>query len=58
LLRDGPVPLKSSWTVPQAVAARLVEWVYPQNEERTGRNRSRVNVTVFSMTAVTVSKAA
>jgi hypothetical protein len=54
LLPDGPVPLKSSWTVPQAVASRLAEWVYPQNEERTGKNRSRVDAAVFSMTAVTV----
>jgi hypothetical protein len=54
LLPAGPAPLKSSWTVPQAVAARLAEWVYPQNEEKTGTNRSRVDMAAFSMTAVTV----
>ena len=54
LLPRGPVAAKSSWTVPQGVAARLAEWVYPQNEERTGKNRSRVDGADFAITAVTV----
>jgi hypothetical protein len=54
LLPAEPVPLKSSWAVPQSVAGRLAEWVYPQNEEKTGKNRSRVDVAEFRMTAVAV----
>ena len=26
----------TSWTVPKPVAVKLVQWIYPQNEEKTG----------------------
>jgi hypothetical protein len=54
LLPPGKVEPKQSWTIPQPVALKLAEWVYPQNEEKTGKNRSRVDVADFRLTAVTV----
>jgi hypothetical protein len=43
-----------SWEVPRPVALKLAEWVYPQNEEKTQVNRSRVDVATFRMTVVTL----
>jgi hypothetical protein len=54
LLPAGPVTAKSAWTIPRPVADRLAEWVYPQNEEKTGKNRSRVDVADFRVTAAAV----
>jgi hypothetical protein len=34
------------------VALKLAEWVYPQNEEKTQANRSRVDVAAFRMTVL------
>jgi hypothetical protein len=36
------------------VAVKLAEWVSPQNVEKTGKNRSRVDVADFRLTAVSV----
>jgi hypothetical protein len=46
--------LKSSWEIPRPVAVKLAEWIYPQNEEKTQVNRSRVDIATFRMTVVTV----
>jgi hypothetical protein len=54
LLRGDAVALKASWEVPRSVAVKLAEWVYPQNEEKTQVNRSRVDVAAFHMTVVTL----
>jgi len=54
LLPPAPVEPKASWSVPQPVAVKLAEWVYPQNEEKTGKNRSRVDEAEFRIAAVTV----
>jgi hypothetical protein len=55
LLPAGKVAANATWTAPQAVAIKLAEWVYPQNEEKTGVNRSRVDEADFKLTAVTVA---
>jgi len=44
----------ASWAVPKPVAVKLVEWIYPQNEEKTGVNRSRVDIADLKMTLVTL----
>jgi hypothetical protein len=44
----------ASWPVPKPVAVKLVEWIYPQNEEKTGVNRSRVDIADLRMTLVTL----
>ncbi|MEO8371192.1 MAG: hypothetical protein ABI806_18555 [Candidatus Solibacter sp.] len=44
----------AAWTVPKPVAVKLVEWIYPQNEEKTGVNRSRVDLADLKMTLVTL----
>lgn len=54
LLPTGAVAPHQSWTIPQPVAVKLAEWVYPQTEEKTGKNRSRVDQADFHLTAVTV----
>jgi hypothetical protein len=54
LLPAGTVAANSSWTVPQPVAVKLGEWVYPQNEEKTSKNRSRVDQADFRLTVVSV----
>ena len=54
LLPAGNVSAKQSWIVPSPVAVKLAEWVYPQNEEKTGENRSKVEQADFRLTAVTV----
>jgi hypothetical protein len=41
------------WTIPAPVAAKLAEWIYPQTEEHTRANRSRVDVADFRLTLVT-----
>jgi hypothetical protein len=46
--------LKTSWEVPRPVAVKLAEWIYPQNEEKTQVNRSRVDVAAFRLTVVAV----
>ena len=50
LLPSGAVTPNVSWEVPRPVALKLAEWVYPQNEEKTQVNRSRVDVAAFRMT--------
>jgi hypothetical protein len=52
LLPVGAVAPNVSWEVPRPVALKLAEWVYPQNEEKTQANRSRVDVAAFRMTVV------
>jgi hypothetical protein len=54
LLPSGKVTPKQSWAIPNPVAVKLAEWVYPQNEEKTGVNRSKVEQSDFRLTAVTV----
>jgi hypothetical protein len=54
LLPAETVAAKVSWTVPQPVAVRLAEWVYPQNEEKTSKNRSRIDQADFRLTVVSV----
>ncbi len=54
LLPAGAVAPNVSWEVPRPVALKLAEWVYPQNEEKTQVNRSRVDVAAFRMTVVTL----
>ena len=52
-LLPGEAPaLKSSWEVPRPVAVKMAEWIYPQNEEKTQVNRSRVDVAAFRMTVM------
>jgi hypothetical protein len=54
-LLPGEAPaLKTSWEVPRPVAVKMAEWIYPQNEEKTQVNRSRVDVAAFRMTVVAV----
>ena len=57
LLPAGTVAANASWTVPQPVAVRLAEWVYPQNEEKTSKNRSRVDQADFRLTVVSMQGA-
>ena len=54
MLPAGAVAPNVSWEVPRPVALKLAEWVYPQNEEKTQANRSRVDVAAFRMTVVAV----
>lgn len=54
LLPPANAGAKSSWDVPNAVAIKLAEWVYPQNEEKTTDNRSRVDIANFRLTMVTI----
>lgn len=54
LLPGEALTLKSSWEIPRPVAVKLAEWIYPQNEEKTQVNRSRVDIATFRMTVVTV----
>jgi hypothetical protein len=54
LLPPEPATLRSAWTVPRPVAVKLAEWVYPQNEEKTMQNRSRVDQADFRLTVVAV----
>ena len=54
LLPVDALALKLSWEVPRPVAVKLAEWIYPQNEEKTQVNRSRVDVATFRMTVVTL----
>jgi hypothetical protein len=54
LLPVDALALKPSWEVPAPVAVKLAEWIYPQNEEKTQVNRSRVDVAAFRMTVLTM----
>jgi hypothetical protein len=54
LLPGDAVAQNASWELPRPVAVKLAEWVYPQNEEKTQANRSRVDVASFRMTVVTL----
>ena len=54
MLPPGPVAANKSWTIPRPVAVKLAEWVYPQNEEKTTQNRSRVDVADFRLTVAGV----
>jgi hypothetical protein len=54
LLPGDTVGLNASWELPRPVAVKLAEWVYPQNEEKTQANRSRVDGATFEMTVVTI----
>jgi hypothetical protein len=54
LLPSAGAARGASWAVPKPVAVKLVEWIYPQNEEKTGVNRSRVDVADIKMTLVTL----
>jgi hypothetical protein len=54
LLPAGAATPNVSWDVPRPVALKLAEWVYPQNEEKTQVNRSRVEVAVFRLTVTTL----
>lgn len=49
-LLPPPDGAKEPWTLPAPVARKLAEWVYPQNEEKTGVNRSRIELADFRLT--------
>jgi hypothetical protein len=53
LLPEKATP-NAAWEIPHAVAVKLAEWVYPQNEDASRANRSRVDVADFRMQVVTV----
>jgi hypothetical protein len=50
----GQLAAKQVWTVPQDVAMKLAEWLYPQTEERSGQNRSKVEQADFRVMVTTV----
>jgi hypothetical protein len=52
LLPAGAVAPDTSWEVPGPVAVKLAQWLYPQNEEKTQANRSRVDVAAFRLRVV------
>lgn len=52
LLPTGAVAPQTKWEIPAPVARKLAEWIYPQNEEKTQQNRSRVDEASFRMTVV------
>jgi len=54
MLPAAGVARGTSWLVPKPVAVKLVEWIYAQNEEKTGVNRSRVDIADLKMTLVTL----
>lgn len=54
LLPAGTPARGVTWQVPKPVAVKLVEWFYPQNEEKTEANRSRVDLADLRMTVTTV----
>ena len=54
LLPAGTPARGATWQVPKPVAVKLVEWFYPQNEEKTGANRSRVDLADLRMTVTTL----
>jgi len=47
------VAVKGTWQIPQPVAVKLAEWIYPQTEETRRTNRSRVEAADFRLTLVT-----
>jgi len=46
--------LKSTWQIPAPIAVKLAEWLYPQAEDATRKNRSRVDMADFRLTLVTL----
>jgi hypothetical protein len=58
LLPPKDIALKASWDVPLPVAVKLVEWVYPQNEEVELQNRSRVDIASLHLTVTDLREGA
>jgi hypothetical protein len=54
MLPPGDATVKTSWDVPVPVATKLVEWLYPQNEETKRENRSRVDIASLHLTITTI----
>jgi hypothetical protein len=54
LLPAGKATATSAWDIPHAVAVKLAEWVYPQNEDVSRTNRSRVDIADFHLGVVTL----
>ncbi len=54
LLPPRDVAVKASWDVPLPVAVKLVEWIYPQNEEVELQNRSRVDIALLHLTVTSL----
>jgi len=54
VLPPAGTALHATWQIPQPVAVKLAQWVYPQTEETHQENRSRVNLADFRMTLVEV----
>jgi hypothetical protein len=44
----------TTWDIPHPLAVKLAEWVYPQNEDTTLANRSRVDIADFHLTVETL----
>jgi hypothetical protein len=56
LLPPGGARLNSSWEVPPEVANKLLSWFYPQTEDTSRTNRSRIIREAFRMTVVTLDR--
>lgn len=56
LLPPSGVNLNSSWEVPPEVANKLLSWFYPQTEETSRSNRSRIIREALRMTVVTLDR--
>jgi hypothetical protein len=54
VLPPGDPAVRTTWTIPPAVATKLAEWVYPQTEETHKVSRSKVELADFRLTIVTM----
>jgi len=52
ILPPAGAALHATWQIPQPVAVKLAEWIYPQTEETHAANRSRVELADFRLTLV------
>lgn len=56
LLPPGAANLNSSWEVPPEVANKLLSWFYPQTEDTSRTNRSKIIREALRMTVVTLDR--
>jgi hypothetical protein len=54
LLPPGEAKLNTSWVAPPEVANKLLSWFYPQTEDTSRTNRSRIIREMLRMTVVTL----
>jgi hypothetical protein len=54
LLPTSPVALRTSWEVPAEIAKKFYQWFYPQTEDTSIVNRSRIEQESMRMTVVTL----